>query len=472
MSSLINFLNPKFNPTVVTKAGCEDGFTAANLIADDADQFKRGFMCLAACKPPVEIVFNFPKAVDMKVIKLWPTIRALRSTAFELHGRQNDNWERVAIVKDLAHDVESVTFCHQSEYNSQSSSNAAAAAAAASATTGQPQSEKVFFFKTSHKILASTNGVKVIIRATDDCPPVLGKVEMWGLPARSLDKADKELVTSIWSEISSDNSLVNTLPPLPPSTPRPVLQLREQSTLSIPEEFLDCITWDLMVVPTVLPSGKVVDQSTITKHAAAEAKWGRKPSDPFTSLEYNDQRKTMVNMELKKRIEEFLVEHPGDFEEMPQASGSSGVNRIGPYVMGQDSSGFGPSSALGMAQNISEFDTSHREEQLKRRSTGISTSTSPKRMRCSHQPGASTSTSAPWLTINHQQSSRLNGNPGSAAPSIRCINCRSAQFRYKIRTCRHYVCVYCLVQLSGEQVCACKVPFQDADVEQCCKVDH
>lgn len=36
--SLINFLNPKLKPSVECDAICEDGHTAANLIADDAEQ--------------------------------------------------------------------------------------------------------------------------------------------------------------------------------------------------------------------------------------------------------------------------------------------------------------------------------------------------------------------------------------------------------------------------------------------------
>jgi len=236
MSSLINFLNPKLKPSVESDAVCEDGYTAANLVADDIEQLERGFMCFAVCKPPIEIVFDFPKAVDMKVIKLWPSCGALRSTAFELHGRHDGIWERVAFVRDLGRGVDSVTFCYQSDYNSRSSSNS-------------EQSEKVFFFKSAHKILASTNSVKVVIRATERCPPVLRKVQMWGLPARSLDKADRELVKTIWSEISDPYGQRDAAqtPTGQRSPPRHVPELREQSTLSIPEEFLDSITWELMV---------------------------------------------------------------------------------------------------------------------------------------------------------------------------------------------------------------------------------
>lgn len=239
MSSLINFLNPKLKPSVECDAVCEDGYTAANLIADDAEQLERGFMCFAVCKPPVEIVFDFPKAIDLKVIKLWPSSGALRSTGFEVHGKHDGIWERVAYVRDLPKGMDSVTFCYQSDYNSRSSTAAA-----------QQQSEKVFFFKTAHKILSTTNSVKIVIRATERCPPVLRKIQMWGLPARCLDKADRELMKTIWSEISDPYGLRDQAQQQQAglrSPSRHIPELREQSRLEIPEEFLDSITWDLMV---------------------------------------------------------------------------------------------------------------------------------------------------------------------------------------------------------------------------------
>ncbi|XP_037825252.1 RING finger protein 37 [Lucilia sericata] len=315
--SLINFLNPKLKPTVECDAVCEDGYGVSNLIADDAEQLQRGFMAFSVSKPPIEIVFEFPKAIDLKVIKLWNSHGALRSTAFELHGKYEGIWERVAYVRDLAKDVDSLTFCYQSDYSSKSSE--------------QQSSEKVFFFKTAHKMLSNTNSIKLIIRATQKCPPVLRKVQVWGLPARSLDKADRELVKSIWNEITNpydyggmrqrDDDAGQRSPS------RSIPELNKYSTLKIPEEFLDAITWELMIFPTVLPSGKVVDQSTIDKHSEEEAKWGRLPSDPFTGLEFTPHRKAILNLALKARIEKFLMENSEHFKTVPRSLGSSRVRR-------------------------------------------------------------------------------------------------------------------------------------------------
>lgn len=231
--SLINFLNPKLKPSVECDCVCEDGYLASNLIADDAEQLNRGFMAFSVTKPPVELIFDFPKAVDLKVIKLWNSQGALRSTAFEVHGKYEGIWERVGYVRELGKHVESVTFCYQSDYSSRNED------------VSQQQSEKSFFFKTAHKILAHTSSLKIIIRSTQKCPPVLKKIQVWGLPARSLDKADRELMRTIWNEITFEQGTHTEQQEGQRSPTRP--ELNEDTTLIIPEEFLDAITWEIMV---------------------------------------------------------------------------------------------------------------------------------------------------------------------------------------------------------------------------------
>jgi hypothetical protein len=46
-------------------------------------------------------------------------------------------------------------------------------------------------------------------------------------------------------------------------------------SVSIPSEFIDLITNEIMVLPVLLPSGKSIDKSTLDKYLANEAQWGR-----------------------------------------------------------------------------------------------------------------------------------------------------------------------------------------------------
>ena len=55
-------------------------------------------------------------------------------------------------------------------------------------------------------------------------------------------------------------------------------------TSPIPEQFLDEITFELMLLPMLLPSGHFVDQSTLERLAHTDSTYGRPPSDPFTGM--------------------------------------------------------------------------------------------------------------------------------------------------------------------------------------------
>lgn len=81
----------------------------------------------------------------------------------------------------------------------------------------------------------------------------------------------------------------------------------DEPVADVPEEFLDAITWEIMALPMVLPSGKVVDQRTLDLHAQAEANWGRHPSDPFTGIIFSEGCRPLLDSSLKARIDRFLV---------------------------------------------------------------------------------------------------------------------------------------------------------------------
>ena len=56
------------------------------------------------------------------------------------------------------------------------------------------------------------------------------------------------------------------------------------SERDVPPEFLDKITYDVMQVPMLLPSGHCVDSSTLEKLSNSDTLYGRPPTDPFTGI--------------------------------------------------------------------------------------------------------------------------------------------------------------------------------------------
>lgn len=87
-----------------------------------------------------------------------------------------------------------------------------------------------------------------------------------------------------------------------------LLTLSSLSNLSIPEEFLDPITQEVMTLPMLLPSGVSVDNTTLEEHQKREATWSRPPNDPFTGVPFTSTSHPLPNPQLKSRIDHFLLQ--------------------------------------------------------------------------------------------------------------------------------------------------------------------
>ena len=63
---------------------------------------------------------------------------------------------------------------------------------------------------------------------------------------------------------------------------------------AVPDEdggLLDALTHLPMTSPLVLPSGHIVDRTTLETYSAAEERWGRPPNDPFTRRPFTRDRR-------------------------------------------------------------------------------------------------------------------------------------------------------------------------------------
>lgn len=114
---------------------------------------------------------------------------------------------------------------------------------------------------------------------------------------------------------------LNVVPTLNPSntisTSTPVSTNRKPATENFhsaeadgdntPHEFKDSLTYEMMSLPIILPSGYTVDQSTLDKHISAEKTWNRKPADPFTGLPLTESNPPIINHLLKERIDRYVL---------------------------------------------------------------------------------------------------------------------------------------------------------------------
>ena len=82
-----------------------------------------------------------------------------------------------------------------------------------------------------------------------------------------------------------------------------------KSSLEIPEEFIDPITCDIMVLPMLLPSGYTVDSSTLARYMNEEEIRGRNASDPFTGIPLTEKSHAIPNTSLKLRIDDYVLKN-------------------------------------------------------------------------------------------------------------------------------------------------------------------
>ncbi|XP_044053754.1 RING finger protein 37 isoform X2 [Siniperca chuatsi] len=136
----------------------------------------------------------------------------------------------------------------------------------------------------------------------------LKALAVWGQPARCCPAEEVERIKRV-HEASERRlprpaffspSVSQTNPPLQAATP--------PSNLSIPEEFLDPITQEVMTLPMLLPSGVSVDNTTLEEYQKREATWGRPLNDPFTGVPFTSTSQPLPNPQLKSRIDHFVLQ--------------------------------------------------------------------------------------------------------------------------------------------------------------------
>jgi len=156
---------------------------------------------------------------------------------------------------------------------------------------------KYRFSSNTHLINCST--IKITIKRTyrlSSC--TLKYLQIWGILSNSIPMELKTKVQQIISPPSSSQSTNE--------------KLSSEPIDDIPSEFLDSLTFDLMLIPMLLPSGHLIDRTTLEKCIAEDIQWCRLPRDPFTLESFTDITQPVVAQQLKIRIDQFLSEHQND----------------------------------------------------------------------------------------------------------------------------------------------------------------
>uniref|UniRef100_A0A667ZAC1 U-box domain containing 5 n=1 Tax=Myripristis murdjan TaxID=586833 RepID=A0A667ZAC1_9TELE len=285
---------------------CADGYDVTNLVSADPALRRRGFKLEYFLRPPVQVTLKFGFQVELcRVdVELWPwgmdkgqackRLEISTSSDSVLSQSENETSHPEPQFKlvgrcELREETQ-VSFSHshffpRPPFLSPLPSRPADCRQEELRSRGLLSLGSVTQLRVTLPFggAASALGLKALV--------------VWGQPARCCPAEEVERIKR--AHEASERQL-------PPS--RPLEAAATPSSLSVPEEFLDPITQEVMTLPMLLPSGVSVDSTTLEEYQKREATWGRPPNDPFTGVPFTAASQPLPNPQLKSRIDHFLLQ--------------------------------------------------------------------------------------------------------------------------------------------------------------------
>ena len=324
---LIDFCHHSVGSLIKTDKVSFDGYEVNNLITSNPLQKNKGFLSDHFVKPPVNITVQFPCNISLYRVVIDPVIGQQKShdlKIFTASTRLTDTWlyggnntnvltdglifnhvsyvsqsnpKIICLENKLFHERKSWTKDAEQNYTTYS-------------VTDELRSRKP-------GALSNTSHVTIcVMRTQSGCSAAIKRLEIWGIPSSAVPyevqmKLKQSYMDSVFPRSSSNTSKQKTSEVSDTVDDFDLTPDKAEcsDSLSVPDEFKDQITFDIMACPVLLPSGKNIDQSSLDKFINTEASWGRPPSDPFTGLEFTQGRQPIANTALKARIDEFTFKH-------------------------------------------------------------------------------------------------------------------------------------------------------------------
>lgn len=288
---------------VVCNKPSSEGYDVKNLISNVFVEKNKGFLVERFISPPVVLTFEFKSAIYMQYIAIYCKVGAQKTTGLEICIQSKVDSDYVSVGSGVLNESKSGFVFHR--FNE-----------TVNKKFGDQYLLRTFKPK-SCPHLSSVKRLKItIFRTSGTSVPALGKVEFWGI-VRNIENFNKKILCNLDKTIVGQQS-VGANEVSKPTHAKPGKDFREPSNLStkiyhqpsiclpIPEDFIDPITCEVMSLPVVMPSGKIIDNTTLESYVNAERFWGRGPNDPFTGVMFTDSSKPVGATNLKARIDQYL----------------------------------------------------------------------------------------------------------------------------------------------------------------------
>ncbi|XP_046735556.1 RING finger protein 37 [Diprion similis] len=297
---LLNFCHPCLRPEISCSTISTEGYDVKNLVSESS----QGFLAYACIKPPINIDLTFICNVEISRVIVWPSVGSQKSSGFQLMAKSTTDIGAPYSTLSNAYlsDAQGGVIFYRRDINE--------------TLTSVPNGFLQRYIKISdhHAVNKATN-LRLCIVKTENSVPAIGRIEVWGRVARYCGRDVIAGVNSLWTQEHSPSiPIIDEITEAPSEKDDHDTLVKSNCAIEIPEDFLDPITYEVMVQPIMLPSGKIIDQLTLERHEQNEALWGRSPSDPFTGILFGNTCRPIIATALKARIDKFLIENSNEAE--------------------------------------------------------------------------------------------------------------------------------------------------------------
>ncbi|XP_053480904.1 RING finger protein 37 [Ictalurus furcatus] len=309
---VVNLCLPHFKTTAHCNKLCADGCEVSNLLSGDPAALRRGCRLEYFLRPPLHVTLHFQVRVELYRVdvELLPCGSASRRleilTCSEVNPDKssgNDNERGQFKLVGRCELKEEVLTCFKHP-------NFKLRAPFPECPPDPPaHAKQQELWSRGAQSLSSVAQLRITVPYAG-ASSVLGikSLAVWGVPAHCCSLSELEQFQKAhFDNMQPKLSSFSILSPVPTSD-RSHGPDNASSETAIPEEFLDPLTRELMVLPMILPSGMVVDNSTLEEYQKQEAVWGRMPNDPFTGVPFTKDSKPLPNPLLKCRIDSLLLQ--------------------------------------------------------------------------------------------------------------------------------------------------------------------
>uniref|UniRef100_A0A8C6UMK2 U-box domain containing 5 n=1 Tax=Neogobius melanostomus TaxID=47308 RepID=A0A8C6UMK2_9GOBI len=317
---VVNLCLHPFHTTIHSSKLCADGYDVTNLVSADPAVRRRGFKLEYFLRPPLQVTLTFDFKVEICRVdaELWPwgMDRGQACKKLEIGTCSDSNSDFKVVGRCELREETKVCFSH-SHFRPRPPFQHPPPPLPANC-------RHEALWSRGFQSLGAVTQLRVALPFGGAASAIgLKSLSVWGQPARCCPAEKVETIQKAHEASVRPTPAPVSASPVPPKLKR---KAPTSQSFSVPEEFLDPITQEVMVLPMLLPGGVSVDHSTLEEYQKREATWGRAPKDPFTGVPFSTSSQPLPNPQLKSRIDHFLLQ-----------SGQSGKEgRLGRQAEGKD----------------------------------------------------------------------------------------------------------------------------------------